>query len=54
MVPFAFLPLALFGCDGAGAGVVVGFAGRVEDETRLQWVAWGLRLLGELVVEPMD
>ena len=30
------------------------FAGRVEDEIRLQWVARGLRLPRELVIEPVD
>ena len=30
------------------------FVGRVEGETRLQWVAWVLKLLGALVVELVD
>ena len=39
---------------GVGAGVVVGFASRVEDEIRPQWIAWVLRLPRELKVGPVD
>ena len=53
-VALAFLPLALFGWGGAGASVVFGFAGRVEGETRPQWVAPELKQPMALVVELVD
>ena len=53
-VAFTFFPLALFGWGGVGAGAVVGFTGRVEGETRSQWVARGLRLPGALVLDLVD